>query len=79
VRFVANSSACAAGKLNCIRPEPISPLRCFPHDPTAAPTLTGSPPIRRSSNRELLRELMVLAMPVWIEQSLHMAVGLNDT
>jgi putative MATE family efflux protein len=47
--------------------------------PTAAPTLTASPPIRRSSNRELLRELMVLAMPVWIEQSLHMAVGLNDT
>jgi putative MATE family efflux protein len=34
---------------------------------------------RRSPNRELLRELMLLAMPVWAEQALHMMVGINDT
>jgi putative MATE family efflux protein len=28
---------------------------------------------------ELLRELMLLAVPVWAEQALHMAVGINDT
>jgi putative MATE family efflux protein len=34
-----------------------------------------------ASKREpsLLRELMLLALPVWVEQALHMAVGINDT
>ena len=31
------------------------------------------------SNRQLLRELFALAMPVWAEQVFHMLVGLNDT
>jgi putative MATE family efflux protein len=30
-------------------------------------------------DRRLLAELMLLAMPVWAEQALHMMVGLNDT
>ncbi len=32
-----------------------------------------------SDTRKLWRELLLLAGPVWIEQSLHMLVGLNDT
>ncbi len=39
--------------------------------------LADSP--NRVTNRQLLRELMALAIPVWAEQALHMAVGLNDT
>ena len=31
------------------------------------------------TNRQLLRELLALALPVWAEQILHMLVGLNDT
>ena len=33
----------------------------------------------RETNAALLRQLLVLAGPVWIEQILHMLVGLNDT
>src|SRR5271154_28767 len=33
----------------------------------------------RETNRALLRQLFALAGPVWIEQILHMFVGLNDT
>ena len=33
----------------------------------------------RETNGELLKQLLVLAGPVWIEQILHMLVGLNDT
>jgi putative MATE family efflux protein len=46
---------------------------------TAAQLSYATPPTAYSSNRQLLRELMLLATPVWIEQALHMAVGLNDT
>ncbi len=35
-------------------------------------------PLRRS-NRQLLTELLALAIPVWAEQALHMLVGINDT
>lgn len=45
----------------------------------AAPALSLEHPPSRVTNRELLRELMALAIPVWAEQALHMAVGLNDT
>src|SRR3984957_18547015 len=37
--------------------------------------LAPAPP----DNRQLLRELLSLAVPVWAEQVLHMLVGLNDT
>jgi putative MATE family efflux protein len=43
----------------------------------AAPILEYSP--STVSNRTLIRELFVLAIPVWIEQALHMLVGVNDT
>jgi putative MATE family efflux protein len=33
----------------------------------------------RLSNRQILAELMALALPVWAEQALHMLVGINDT
>src|SRR5580658_2330724 len=33
----------------------------------------------RETNRLLLKQLLALAGPVWIEQILHMLVGLNDT
>jgi putative MATE family efflux protein len=33
----------------------------------------------RETNLSLLRQLVLLAGPVWIEQILHMLVGLNDT
>ena len=35
------------------------------------------PPVE--SPRKLWRALLALAIPVWVEQSLHMLVGLNDT
>ena len=41
-----------------------------------SPVLLAVPAV---SQRALLKELMLLAMPVWAEQALHMAVGLNDT
>jgi putative MATE family efflux protein len=34
---------------------------------------------QRESNRVLIKQLFALAGPVWIEQILHMLVGLNDT
>ncbi len=41
---------------------------------------TDNPPLATSSdNRALLRELLVLALPVLAEQVLHMLVGINDT
>src|ERR1700677_3650716 len=33
----------------------------------------------RETNRLLIKQLFALAGPVWIEQILHMLVGLNDT
>ena len=36
-------------------------------------------PAAAESTKQLLRELLALAVPVWIEQVLHMLVGLNDT
>jgi putative MATE family efflux protein len=42
------------------------------------PSLLSTEPIQ-SDRWPLWRELLVLAVPVWIEQSLHMLVGLNDT
>src|ERR1022692_1501353 len=33
----------------------------------------------REANAVLLRQIFALAGPVWIEQILHMLVGLNDT
>jgi putative MATE family efflux protein len=41
---------------------------------TAAPILSFAP-----AERGLFSELMLLAVPVWAEQALHMAVGINDT
>src|SRR5471032_3244423 len=32
-----------------------------------------------TTNSQLLRDLLALALPVWAEQILHMLVGLNDT
>jgi putative MATE family efflux protein len=37
------------------------------------------PAQRRETNRALVRQLLALAGPVWVEQVLHMLVGLNDT
>jgi putative MATE family efflux protein len=34
---------------------------------------------REESNGALMRQLLLLAAPVWVEQILHMLVGLNDT
>src|ERR1700691_2106393 len=34
---------------------------------------------RREPNRVLLKQVFLLAGPVWAEQILHMLVGLNDT
>lgn len=33
----------------------------------------------RETNQSLMRQLLALAGPVWVEQVLHMLVGLNDT
>jgi putative MATE family efflux protein len=35
--------------------------------------------IARDSNGKILRQILALAGPVWVEQVLHMLVGLNDT
>jgi putative MATE family efflux protein len=45
------------------------------------PSLVSTPPLQPSpgDGRRLWRELLLLAGPVWVEQSLHMLVGLNDT
>ncbi len=47
-------------------------------------TTLAPPPIavdlsRGGDGRRLWGELLALAVPVWVEQSLHMLVGLNDT
>lgn len=44
-----------------------------------ATALASAAPIPSESDRLLLRELLVLAIPVLVEQLLHMLVGLNDT
>jgi putative MATE family efflux protein len=53
-------------------------LTCLP--PMPAPALTAPPNLSaaQESNSALLRQLFALAGPVWIEQVLHMLVGLND-
>jgi putative MATE family efflux protein len=38
-----------------------------------------SNPLPRDSNAKVLRQILALAGPVWVEQVLHMLVGLNDT
>ena len=45
--------------------------------PDAIPLDYLGPP--GTDRRRLWRELLALAVPVWVEQSLHMLVGLNDT
>jgi putative MATE family efflux protein len=43
----------------------------------ASPALALPLPV--PTDRALIRELLVLAVPVWVEQALHMLVGVNDT
>ena len=47
----------------------------------APPTLVATESIQppAGDGRRLWRDLLALAVPVWVEQSLHMLVGLNDT
>ncbi len=47
----------------------------------APPSLIPSGSLRppAADGRRLWRDLLALAVPVWVEQSLHMLVGLNDT
>src|SRR2546430_8800154 len=51
--------------------------RSAPVQPAPLEHKTLAPP--RESTRSLLRELLVLSMPVLAEQVLHMLVGINDT
>ena len=46
---------------------------------TTVPILHATALQPRGFDFVLLRELMLLAGPVWAEQALHMAVGINDT
>ncbi len=46
---------------------------------TLAPPMLAPPVPPHDGPRQLWWELLALAIPVWVEQSLHMLVGLNDT
>jgi len=43
------------------------------------PAPSFAPPASRETNWSLIGQLLALSGPVWIEQVLHMLVGLNDT
>src|SRR4051812_35653197 len=45
----------------------------------AAPSIALEYQIQSESNRDLLRQLLLLALPVFAENMLHMVVGINDT
>jgi hypothetical protein len=59
----------------------------LPSEPESGQVIAASAPLPRpapaeapyETNRELLRQLLLLALPVLAEHLLHILVGLNDT
>src|SRR3954463_4083079 len=62
----------------CLRFLPIIPRRMDQYL-SANTAVLETPPLVVARPRSLMRELMLLAAPVFAEQVLHMLVGLNDT